>query len=66
MVPPLPLPPSDIPVKIPFMGMIKQLRKNTPCIIIRYFSHLSAFLSALTERPMKKAERAMIPYPGRS
>ena len=61
MDPPLLFPPDDMEEKTPVIGIMKQLRKKTPWMIIRYFIHLSALLSARIERPKKKVERAIIP-----
>lgn len=44
----------------PVIGMIKQLMKKIPCIIIKHFSHLSELLSPLMERPTKKFESTII------
>ena len=66
IVPPLPLSPLAMFVNTPVIGIIKQPKKKTPCIISKYFSHLSAAPSAFMDNPTKKVDNAIIPYPSKS
>jgi hypothetical protein len=50
----------------PVIGIIRQLRKNTPCINNKYFNTLSCLFFTFNVKPIKNVESAIIAYPSKS